>query len=163
MGSSNIVNASLLKKLWVRKLPEAIRIAVTSSDREDISVLMAIADKVWEVIQPQAINAISMPQTKDNLHLELIGAVSSLSIEVKKLKDEITEMQRGYSTLEVPRKFSQYRSRSRSRSRAGSRSNSSSTKQGPDSICWYHRNFGEKATKCILPCNYKTNQNNLNE
>lgn len=155
MGSSNIVNPNLLKKLWLRKLPEAIKIAVTASSKEDIRQLMQIADDVWEVIQPREINTVNTSQTANNLQVEIANAIASLSLEVNNLKKEMSGLRENFRTFnDNPRRRFRFRSRSRSRS--------STPNKNSHGMCWYHQKFGDKATKCLLPCNYKGKADNLN-
>lgn len=155
MGSSNIVNSNLLKKLWMRKLPEAIKIAITASGKEDIRELMVIADDVWEVIQPKQINAVNTSQTSNNLQVEIANAIASLSLVVNNLKKEMSELRENFRT-------SNDSQRGRSRYRSKSRSRSSTPKRHSNGMCWYHHKFGDKATRCFLPCNYKSKEDNLN-
>lgn len=157
MGPSNFINPDLLKKLWIRKLPEKIRIAVTSSGKEEIEELTNIADKVWEVMQHQTVYSLSSVQNESKLQLEIASAIASLSLEVKNLKNEVTALQENFNrSFDAPRRTFQFRSRSRSRSR------SATPRRTPDGICWYHKNFGDKATKCLLPCNYQKSKDSLN-
>lgn len=155
MGSSNIVNPNLLKKLWMRKLPEAIKIAITASGKDDVKELMILADDVWEVVQPREINAVKSSQTTNSLQLEIANAISSLSLEVSSLKKEMSELRESFQTSNNNNYRRQSRFRSRSRSRSSNR--------GSTGVCWYHENFGDKATKCLLPCSYKRKVEDLND
>lgn len=57
-GSSNIVNTNLLKRIWLRKLPEQVKIRVTSSNFEDMPLILTLADKVWEVTHTSPIASV---------------------------------------------------------------------------------------------------------
>lgn len=145
MGSSNIVNIDLLKRLWLRKLPEQVKIQVTSSNFEDMALILTLADKVWEVTHTSSIASVTSkpPQTSSNKEDQLIEAIRMLSLEVSSLKKDFNHRRSS--------QFSQNR-RGRSRSRSKPREGKSH--------CWYHAKFGDKANKCIQPCSYNSDKKN---
>lgn len=144
MGSSSFVNSHLLKRLWLRKLPEAVKVAITSSHLEDIQTLLTLADNVWEVTHTSSISSIASKPSASSSNREdkLIEAINALSIEVSSLKKNFSERRRNFGGYQG--------GRSRSRSRSRSRQNRN--------YCWYHTNFGDRASKCIQPCQYTTDK-----
>lgn len=74
---------------------------------------------------------------------ELARRVSELSRNEEKLSRQISELSRGHPKVD--------RSRSRSRSR--------SRKTSSGAVCFYHGRFGDKALKCVPPCNYEKGKN----
>lgn len=136
LGTSSFANRDLLKRLWLRKLPEPVKVAVTSSNMEEVSNLLTLADKVWEVTHTPSVFAVtSTPphNSPSTIEVELLKAVQNLTLEVAALKSDEKRTYRG-------------RGRDRSRSRSRSR--------GRDDYCWYHSNFGDRASRCIPPCQF---------
>lgn len=152
MGSSNIVNPDLLKRLWLRKLPEQVKIQVTSSNFEEMPMLLTLADKVWEVIHTLSVSTIaSKPSgSSSNREDKLIEALNALTMKVSALEKNLAEKRGNYNRYQRGRRRSWSRSRSRSRSR--------SKAKGCESHCWYHIEFGDKAHKCIQPCSYNNDK-----
>lgn len=145
LGNSSLINPGLLKQLWIRKLPEAVKIFVTSSNIEDITELLVMADKVWDATQTYSLSAIASKPSKPSVNEnQLIEAIRSLSLEVASLKENFSRHRRN-------ERFSQS-GRRRSTSRSRTRENKG--------YCWYHTNFGDRADKCISPCQYTADTKN---
>lgn len=145
MGSSAIVNSDLLKQLWLRKLPEQVKVQVISSNFENMQQILTLADKIWEVTRGSLVASVSSEPSfcssckNDNI----IEAIRTLSMEVSSIKNNLHYERRS--------RFSQS-GRNRSLSRSRSRENKN--------YCWYHSNFGDKANKCIQPCRYTNDKKN---
>lgn len=142
LGSSSFVNGDLLKRLWLRKLPEPVKVAVTSSNLEDISTILTVADRVWEVTHSNSISSVASSHTTSAIENKLLEAIKTLSVEVAALKSDPL---RGRP---ASKSFRGGRAHSRSRSKSRLRGN----------YCWYHANFGNRALKCISPCQYNINK-----
>lgn len=48
VGGTQMVSSELLLKLWQRKLPQTIAIALVASGKNDLDAILTIADKIWE-------------------------------------------------------------------------------------------------------------------
>lgn len=70
VGGSQMVSQDLLIKLWKRRLPKTILIAITASGKENINDIVILADKIWESYQlsniNQNVNNISTLQSLSN-------------------------------------------------------------------------------------------------
>lgn len=124
-------NGSILKTLWMQKLPETIRV-ILSAAKQDTSLddLAAQADKTMEVVKIPTVQAVS-PYSDQHV-AELSKRMDELSLAISELRS---------------------RSRSRSRSTSSSRYMNRSFNNSNDSgLCWYHRKFGNRARKCTEPC-----------
>lgn len=146
MGSSNIVNPDLLKRLWLRKLPEQVKIQVTTSDFVEMPMILTLADRVWEVINTLSVSSVASKPSSGSSNQEdkLIEALNALSIKVSALEKNLAEKRSNFKG------YQRGRGRSRSRSR----------NKGNQNHCWYHLNFGDKAHKCIQPCSYSGEKSN---
>lgn len=146
--AGNLVGEDFLKNLWIRQLPASLQGVVTASG-EQLSVLAVLADRVNEVTGSKTENrSIASTSTK----------------EETTFSSQICELQRQISALTS--QFKQFHSRDRSngggtsrgrRDRSQSRGRSTSRSRSSDNgMCWYHRRFASKATRCTRPCNFKS-------
>lgn len=133
-SSNSLINTSLLKKLWLNKLPQYIQtclIAIEKDHSQD--EVFAIADKILDTASPSSssprIAAVSQP---DNTLIELVKNLE------KRLK-----------RIEIN---SRVRDRSNSRNRVHFRRNSPA-RPNSTQMCYYHKKFGKEARKCKPPCN----------
>ncbi|KAJ8912690.1 hypothetical protein NQ315_012244 [Exocentrus adspersus] len=55
-GGSGVVSNELLIKLWKRRLPKTIIVAITASGKTQVNDILDIADKIWETCQDRIIN-----------------------------------------------------------------------------------------------------------
>lgn len=139
-GGNSLVNSSLLKKLWLNKLPPHVQtciIAIESS--HSLDDLFKIADRIYDAATTAKISVVSQPCTSDNQNLS--ATINQLSERIKRLEVQTSKLNR----------------RSRSRSRSTYKSNSFQRKATPsrhsNPICHYHQRFGSKARNCVSPCN----------
>lgn len=171
-ASATCVNTDLLRKLWLRKLPPSIRVALTASGKTTINDVLEIADKIWEVSNPQmyptAVNSLSSASS-GVLPPDVMSSLATLTSSMTLLRDEVLELRRRSAERPIPQEHNAFicsRCRGRSSSRRSGRSSRSQSRNGDGSLCWYHYRFGSRARKCIMPCTYSTNANDaekLNE
>lgn len=120
-----------LQLMWTGHLPPAVRAVLSISDVKDLDRLAQIADTVMESMRPRTeVAQICRPDIA-----ALSQKIDELHLEVAELRKKSTTMPRG-------------RSRSRSRSR------------GRPWTCFFHRKFGQNATKCVnkRTCNFNKTQ-----
>lgn len=141
-GTSETFNTDLIKKLWLRRLPHVVNVALIPHEDSDIKEMSAMADKIWEA------SRLSQPY-----QVSSIGPSASTSSSISELKHEIEELKKLVRNIS----FNQDRNRSQSRGRARSIQRAESS-QGAK-LCWYHLKFKENAQKCISPCSYARNLN----
>lgn len=143
--AGNLVAEDFLKNLWIRQLPASLQAVVTASG-EKLSVLAVLADRVNEVT---------------SVRLET-SAIASTSTAESTISSQVADLQRQISALTT--QFQHFHRRDRSnggesrgrRGRSQSRGRSASRSRSADKeMCWYHRRFGSKATRCTRPCNFK--------
>lgn len=142
--SNSLVNNSLLKKLWINKLPDHIKptiVALETSQTQE--QLFEIADKIYDTTDRGRIFSIESVgnDRKDDL-------VSMLS----KLNKRIDEM-------EIRHSRDRYRNTSHNSNRSFSNSQSRSRNFGNSNkskFCYYHSRYGNRARNCKPPCGFKT-------
>ncbi|XP_071810876.1 uncharacterized protein [Apostichopus japonicus] len=138
---------SILKTLFLQRLPISAQTILATSDSLDIGQLAVIADRILEVNQTPTIAPVQSQAsaTASSEIEELRLMVSTLSAQVKELSDGLAR-----------------RSRSPNRSvfNTGNRQRSSSRRRFDQkgSLCYYHWRFGKEAKKCQDPCKWKANQ-----
>lgn len=130
-----------LRTIWISRLPHGVQTVLagqaTSTSLEDLADL---ADRVNDLTSSSpSVAAVN----------EMPGSV------IHDLVKEVAELRRQLQNLSTDRN-----SRARSRS-TRPRGNRSKSRQRSESnyrkfpLCWYHGKFGDKADRCIRPCDYK--------
>ena len=120
--------ASFFRELFLQRLPANVRMVLASTDSTmDINKLADMADKVIEVSAP-SVSAITS---------------SAHSSDVKELREEVVRLTDLVASLTT----GPYHSRRRPRRSQSPAPTSASPAQ--DSLCWYHRRFGDKAKNCL--------------
>lgn len=127
---------SLLRKLWMRRLPVEIQLPLKPFENDTLETLLKVADGLHEV-------------QKRNRHVSsvradepLISKQCDLEAKIAQLTSQLAQMSSGRSRLP---------SRSKSRNRSHSRNRNGSK---VSDVCWYHEQHGKHARKCREPCKY---------
>lgn len=134
LGDKGLDNP-LIKQLFIQRLPNNVQLILAATN-ESMSVgeLAQLADKIMEVGSP-TMNHVATVDT-------FSAKPSNLELEVAKLKEEIAELKKSLKKINF-------------RHRSSSRTNIKPANTKTDStICWYHKKFGDSATKCVNPCNF---------
>lgn len=147
--SSNKVDDSLLKTLWLQRLPHHMQ-AVLSVSGETIDKLLPMADKISEISEDKGLFEVRKSQSEDNTRGEL--AASSTAME--DLKKQVAELTLEIEELRMNNKYNR-----RERFRDQSRSQRGRSLSRGRSFCWYHDRFGRRANKCQPPCNFASSGN----
>ncbi len=127
---------SLLKSLWLQRLPTQMQAILTTSS-DDLNKLAIMADKISDVT---SLNEINASQIKSNA-----TGNTCINEMIANLQTQVSELSHKLENLNNFRGRSYSRNRSKSRERSGNR----------NKLCWYHFRFKDKALKCIKPCAYK--------
>lgn len=142
--SCNMVGDDLLQELWSNRLPQQIQ-GILSCSNEPLAQQIIMADKIFETMDLNSIQALSKKDPQfDN----------DLAKQFSKLEDKIDSLQKEINK-------SRSRNSSSRRHRSPSRS-SNRTTQKPDTHCWYHKLYKDKAKKCTEPCSYNDNKDSKN-
>lgn len=134
------VSEELLRSLWLQRLPDHSQ-AILSCNPGSLAELANCADKIMDVYNKPDIFACSTSNPQKSLsitdHLEL------LSKQIADLNSKIEPL--------LLERHSRSKSRKHFKSRSSSRGDVSN-------LCWYHKRFGLKASKCIKPCSFNEHQ-----
>lgn len=159
-GTSGTVSDALLTKLWLRRLPSVINVAlIPFADREIIEV-SAIADRIWEA-SGQNISSVNTDNYNPNYNsLPSSSSNDSLS-NVRNDIQELRNMFKEFMNLNVRSNNNNNNSnfRARSRSRSHSRNKYSNTNNNNNNLCYYHKKFADRARKCSPFCLHFTTFN----
>lgn len=136
--ANNSMSDEVLRTLWLQRLPNQMQL-ILSACKDSLKDLAIIADKINEVSGCVSV-AASLTDSADLSIKSLHSEISSLKLEVQRL------------ARSRDRQNSRNRRRSRSQNR---RSFSKNLQQGK--LCWYHKRFADKASKCISPCQWSEN------
>lgn len=135
------VSENFLKTLWLQRLPMDMR-SILSVSTDDLNKLATMADKIWDLRPP------------DNYSLATVAQPNISTATLESLQKQINDLQ-----IQVQNLSKRGRSSSRQHFRANANSKSNGRKI-PDQrgICYYHSRFGDKAYKCLQPCNMSIQQ-----
>ena len=136
LATSNI-SETLLKTLWLEKLPDYMKNIILVSN-EELPKLAAMADKIADMNPSRNVCAVSASNA------DLLERISFLEKKISSL------------TMQ-----SRQRSPARQPDRSRRRSTSRKRYNPKGSLCFYHFKFGEKCypEKCKPPCSWKPSEN----
>lgn len=136
LAGSILQDQSILRQLWLRRLPSHIQAIITAQADLPLDKLADLADKILEVT-PAPINSnVYADTTAQHTSPEILA----LATRIDELTGIVAAMSRG----------DRGHNRS-SRSRSVSRN---SREQAEPQVCWYHRTYKTKAVKCTKPCSW---------
>lgn len=139
------VPEDFLRTLWAGRLPTNIQTVVAAAQRKmSLEDVAELADQVYDI-------APNTPQV----------ATTSANVSVVEMSKQISELSRQVASLQSQLNNNNNGGRSRSQNRNNNRNfrNRSRSKSHDPSVCWYHNRFGNRATKCTEPCNFKSSGN----
>lgn len=143
---SDTADEKLLKNFWLSRLPVQIK-TIVSASKGDLTELAAVADVVMDSMN------LTINQTSVNPLVQQIQPQPTY--DQCQIQQQLQELTRQVQQLSVARFPSSYASRSRSKSRDSQSSQKRNrTPSNRPTTCWYHREYGMGAKKCVKPCNF---------
>lgn len=136
-GTSAAVSDSLLKQIWLQRLPTTASAILTSQTALELDALATLADRIVEVA-PAPVPAVLAVTSKPN------DDFTSLTNMIAELKSQIASLSQATTREERPR------SRSRSRTPTWNPRNNRVS-----NMCWFHEKYADKAQKCNPPCSFQ--------
>lgn len=164
-GTNSLVNDKLLFKLWSNKLPKNIQCCVIAvEDKHSEDEILSIADKIFDATDHKHISQVDSRKISQRPSFSSNFESSSSSLE-NNFSKALAEISSRLSRLEArgsSRSYSHSNSQSRNRSRSKSMQRRSKFRKG-GKYCFYHFNFGNNATKCTPPCQFRSSPKNDQE
>lgn len=140
------LQGEVLKTLWLQRLPQQVR-SILAISSENIENLAMLGDKIMETLPNQIASATS---SANACYGDECSEPITIEQQISKLTKKFEQFQRNFSNNDR-NKYGRSRSRTRSQSRSRSK----------ESVCYYHRKFGDQARNCTNWCQYKNkNQSN---
>lgn len=144
--AGDTVSDAIIKKLWLRRLPQYMTIPLISAGEKPINDLTDLADKIYEASDSPKLCAIASAPSSSKSSNNYDSQYNELKQQIAKLESMIQNISIGEhnsrsKSPQTRQNFRGFRSRSRSRSRG-------------QTWCWYHQSYGTKAKKCIKPCSF---------
>lgn len=130
LAGTNLQDDNILRELWLRRLPNEVQRILAAQKDLPLDKLADIGDTIVETTGTPLTSVQAVQSPDWNTILRRLDALE------KKIE-----------AITIPNRP---RSKSQSRSK-------SSTRSG---ICWYHKRFDTKATKCIKPCTWSQDAGN---
>lgn len=137
----------VLHSMWLRRLPVHIQPILAASEEVGLNGLAVMADRVIDTGTASHVLAVSnkVATPSDSY---MFTQISRIEQRIEEFSVALTTCLRDIAQLKT--QGSQFKPRYRSRSRTPNRSG----------ICYYYQRFGEAATRCTTPCNYKPKSEN---
>lgn len=140
--AAGTVTDDFVKKLWLKRLPHTTR-SVLAASNDTLDALAKMADSMWEVSDRSAISSVSQGNSLEKT-LQLIQQ------QIEKLSNRVNSGDERKSRRDATPHYQRNRSKSKT-------DKSTSERENKDDVCWYHRKWSDKATKCREPCAYSKN------
>lgn len=136
----------ILRELFLQKLPQGIRMVLAAADDMPLDRLAMLADRTAEYASPSI--ATITPQEPPAWETALTRLEARIEARMEQLSCAVAAVRPSHETpsRRTRRDMSQTRSSSRRTSRSADRS-----------LCWYHRRYAERATRCHQPCSWSGN------
>lgn len=145
--AGTVVPDTVLKPLWLSRLPSSTQAILATQQKADLDELAVLADAVLEAAPRPLVAETSFPPTSS-----LESMMERLTIMMTaKLGEMANTLRQEMAAISEDRPRSRS---SHSRSSTQPRSRSRSSSRHEEDICWYHRRFGDQASKCTTPCRY---------
>lgn len=164
--SNSMINNDLLVKLWMRKLPPTVQMHLSASYLTSIDDKLVLADKIYDLVKKNQISAICTPassSSSNQLWESLIQVTSNLAESVNKLSLDVSEIKSNNNNRtennSVRSNYNSFRTNDNNSFRINDNNISRSNRRN---LCWYHRKYGNRAQKCISPCDFIPNINTRN-
>lgn len=138
------INEELLQSLWLQRLPSQAQAILSVADGK-LDKLALMADKILETTDNnRECSAVARNTAAD--------PIAQMQAQIAALTEQIARLAPGRDRQirenTARRSSFRYRRRSRTPNRTRTYDN-----------CWYHRKFGENATRCTSPCSFKAQGN----
>lgn len=134
----------ILHELWLERLPGTVKPLLAMSEGMSLTGLAEMADRIMLRSKESLCKESNVSAASFHQQFNAAAEISTLKKVVNELRSALTICLEEVKNMQIKQRS---RSRTRSKSRSRSSFNRSST---PDhnGICWYHSEFGSKATKC---------------
>ncbi|XP_017464882.1 PREDICTED: uncharacterized protein LOC108358205 [Rhagoletis zephyria] len=134
------IDKEVLKSLWLQRLPTNIQQILATFDGS-IEELALKADTIMEISATNVdVNVVKVPD--DGMQAAISDLTNRLDRLTRNNQRNFVRSDRSYTN-----------NVSHSQRPVSSRQGASTPKQ--DTLCWYHRTFGDSATRCRSPCTYR--------
>lgn len=131
-----------LKTIWISRLPLGAQTVLAGQPATaQLEDLADLADRVNEI-------ATSTPSVASTSAAVPGLVLSDLSREVAELRKQLQQL--------ATHRNGRSRARTRSSGRRSSSTQRSQSNYRKFPLCWYHHKHGDKASRCIRPCDFKS-------
>lgn len=165
-GGSQVVSQDLLLKLWKRRLPHTISVALLASGKSDPLELLTMADKIWDSLNsgPYSslkVSEITPAQNSHSTHdFPLLKAISDLTSTCQTLLQTVTQQHTSITSIQnkinnlqqsvedINSLQRQCCSHCRYNDNSSFRSRNRTPSRERSNICKFHSRYGTKAYSC---------------
>ncbi|XP_054278345.1 uncharacterized protein LOC129005084 [Macrosteles quadrilineatus] len=152
--AGTVVPDSVMKTLWLSRLPSSTQAILATQRSSELDALAELADAVLEISPRHQVTEAAVPTYSPNSIEAMMERLTILM--TSKMGEIVSTLQHDISSIKEDLWCNQNRRPTWSSSPVRrSRSRSKSTTR--DDVCWYHKRFGNAATKCTRPCSFQAN------
>lgn len=152
-------NSPIIKQLWMQRLPSQVQMVLTPFENDmELTILAERADNLIETMSHTQIQAVTKPEnffpeisTSQNYTTNSNNQTNFSELLSIFKKDLLAEVSTLINTSQRRTNSSDRSSGNRSRDRSSSKGRSYESNE-----CYYHRRFGDKASKCVSGCKHHT-------
>lgn len=140
--SGSSVSDEFLTQMWKNRLPKKVQLVLAGILDIEPKRLTEVADQAYGIAYEKGdISVVSSKASSGGIDEQ----IKQLNLRMDAMACDIRKLTKAV----------QKRGRSRSRDNSTSRSHGDDDQQ----LCWYHRTFAEKSTRCKSPCNWRRAEN----
>lgn len=144
------VPEEFIRTIWTSRLPSSTQSIIAAQTKSNLDEVAELADRIHDVVSPNFQVAATQAGPSHRPSSGESSQIAELTRQVAMLADKLEQMSRSRSR-------SRQRSNSFSRNRGRSPSSRSDSNYRRYPLCWYHAKHGERAKKCVKPCDFKGN------
>ncbi|XP_039313966.1 uncharacterized protein LOC120359671 [Solenopsis invicta] len=123
---------NILHSIWLQRLPYKVQATLAVVENVPLVKLSELADKIVE--------------------RDTGFQVAEVNTQSTSKQSDFADLEQRIAALEVSHRRGRSFSRSRSKSKFRSNSRNKRSNSKDQSICFYHKKFGNKAKRCTIPC-----------
>lgn len=148
LGGTTVTD-DFMRTLWLKTLPQQVQAILSISDGT-LAQQAVLADKILEVSQGASVHSVAQQQSPAAC---AVSRETVMEKQIAQLTRAVERLTTHHSRNDAP-SSSRRRGQSRSRSRnlPDRRRVTTPANDAEQTLCWFHRTYGDAATKCKEPC-----------
>lgn len=147
------ISDDVLHSMWLSRLPPYIQPLLAASEDVGLNGLAVVADRVIDTGNMANVMAITPSPTTVHANYVTVPQMNRVEQRIEEITLTLTSCLQEITQLKA-----QLIQKRETRPRSASRTRPNTPDQ--NGVCYYHRRFGAKATRCTIPCSYQSKAEN---